>query len=140
LEKTTESYEKTPNAKSKTIRILLADDHTAIREAMADLLKTKDFFEVVAQAENGRKAVEMADKKRPDVVLMDVSMPEMDGIEATRLIKKKAPNVCVIGLSMHENDATRDRMISAGASSYFSKATPISKLVEFIREAQKNHS
>jgi signal transduction histidine kinase/ActR/RegA family two-component response regulator len=136
----TSNESKVPQAAAggRKVRILLADDHTAIREAMADLFRSKDVFEVVAQAENGREAVELAKKNGPDIVLMDVSMPEMDGVEATALIRKTAPNVRVVGLSMHENEITKKKMMSAGASAYIGKSTPLSKLVEIIRDIQEN--
>ena len=136
---TSNASEKRPGTEEgRKVRILLADDHTAIREAMADLFRSKELFEVVAQAENGREAVELAKKTGPNIVLMDVSMPEMDGIEATALIKKTSPNVHVIGLSMHENEAAKQKMLSAGASAYLGKSAPLSKLVETILEIQEN--
>jgi CheY-like chemotaxis protein len=135
-----ESEQRQATASGKKVRILLADDHTAIREAMANLFRSKDSFEVVAQAENGRKAVELAKKSDPDIVLMDVSMPEMDGVEATAQIKNTDPDICVIGLSMHENEVTKEKMMAAGASAYFGKSTPLSKLVEIILEIQENSS
>ena len=132
-----DSGERKATAGDKKVRILLVDDHTAIREAMADHFRNKDLFKVVAQAENGREAVELAKKTGPGIVLMDVSMPEMDGVEATALIKKADPNVRVIGLSMHENEAARKKMLSVGASAYFGKSTPLSKLVETILEIRE---
>jgi PAS domain S-box-containing protein len=123
-----------PAGRDKKIRILLADDHTAIREAMANLFENKEAFELVGQAANGAEAVRLAEKTRPDVVLMDVSMPGMDGVEATVRIGRMSPKTRVIGLSMHEDDATREKMLSAGAAAYHYKAAPLKSLIETIEK------
>jgi DNA-binding NarL/FixJ family response regulator len=121
-----------PNAVRK-IRVLLADDHKLLRGCLAHLLGEEPDIEVVEQAGDGREAVEMALATHPDVVLMDVSMPQMSGIEATQRIKRQLPGVRVIGLSMHEEDDMADAMLRAGAVAYFTKSGPSELLLEAIR-------
>jgi signal transduction histidine kinase/ActR/RegA family two-component response regulator len=120
------------------IRILLADDHTIMREGLANLFKGKEDFEVVAQAANGREAVRYAAEANPDVILMDVSMPEMDGIKATALISTSQPGIRIVGLSMHDDDETRKRMLAAGAAGYIYKDAPANQLIETIRNIYKH--
>ncbi|MBP7033471.1 MAG: response regulator transcription factor, partial [Syntrophobacterales bacterium] len=86
-----------------TIRVLLADDHKIIRDGLRTLIDREAGMEVVAEAENGRKTVRLAQKLRPSVVVMDVTMPDMNGIDATRKIAEEASGVRVIGLSMHSD-------------------------------------
>jgi signal transduction histidine kinase/ActR/RegA family two-component response regulator len=116
------------------IRILLVDDHTIMREGLANLFKGKEEFEVTAQAANGQEAVRLAAELDPDIILMDISMPVMDGIEATTLISRSQPAVRIIGLSMHDDDSTKERMLAAGAAGYIYKAAPAGKLIEAIRQ------
>jgi PAS domain S-box-containing protein len=116
------------------LRIMLVDDHASMRQGMSMLLNANQDFELVAEASNGVEAVKMAQEFIPDVILMDVSMPEMDGIEATAIIKKDQPYIRIIGLSMHEDEKTEQRMIAAGASAYISKVAPVNKIIEVIRD------
>jgi PAS domain S-box-containing protein len=118
-----------PNRK----RILLADDHAIVRQGLLNLLEDIEDFQVVGEAVNGRQAVRLALDLKPDVILMDVSMPEMDGIEATTEIHKLLPHIRIIGLSMHDDPGTRDKMIKAGATAYIYKASLAEKLIEVIR-------
>ncbi len=115
------------------IRLLLADDHAMLRDGLANLFKGEEDLEVAGQAKNGLEAVELANELNPDVVLMDISMPVMNGIEATTKIKQNHPGIRVIGLSMHDDPGTRERMISAGASDYVYKAAPAEELLGAIR-------
>jgi DNA-binding NarL/FixJ family response regulator len=85
------------------IRVLIADDHTIMLAGLRSLLEKQTDFDVVAEAENGRKAVQMAQEKKPDVVVMDVSMPDLNGIEATKQIIESLPETRVIALSMHSD-------------------------------------
>lgn len=119
-----------------TVQVLLVDDHHLMREGLAKLLREEADIEVVAQAADGREAVEMARKVRPDCILMDVSMPEMSGTEATRIIKDEMPQVRIIGLSMHDLDGTRETMLKAGADVYLTKDGPPEKLLASIRECR----
>jgi DNA-binding NarL/FixJ family response regulator len=119
---------------SRRIRVLLADDHKILREGLAVLLREERDLEVVGQAPDGQAAVELAAELRPDVVIMDVTMPRMNGIEATRRLAAEMPGVRVVGLSMHE---ARDMqaMRDAGAVGYVTKGSPAETLVSAIREA-----
>jgi PAS domain S-box-containing protein len=117
----------------KRQRILLADDHAVMRKGLSILLEDIDDFQVVAEAADGRQAVRMASELKPDVILMDISMPEMDGIDATAEIHQLLPNIRIIGLSMHDDPGTIDRMIKAGAAAYIYKASPAEKLISTIR-------
>jgi PAS domain S-box-containing protein len=118
---------------SSKVRILLADDHAVMRQGLSNILNEKEDFEIVGEAVNGREAVRLAKELNPDIILMDVSMPEMDGIEATMHISKVLSHTRIIGLSMHDDDETRDRMINAGASAYMYKASQAEELIEVIR-------
>jgi len=113
--------------------VLLADDHKLIREGLAGLLRQEKDIEVVGEARDGRDAVDLARKTRPDVVLMDVSMPGLDGIEATRRIIAEMPNARVIGLSTNTDEEMVTAMREAGAVAYFAKDVPSAVLIEAIR-------
>lgn len=115
------------------LRIMLVDDHASMRQGLSMLLRSNHDFELVAEASDGIEAVKMAQDFSPDIILMDVSMPEMDGIEATAIIKKNQPYIRIIGLSMHEDENTKQRMIAAGASAYISKVARVNKIIEVIR-------
>jgi DNA-binding NarL/FixJ family response regulator len=118
------------------IRVLLVDDHTMMRHALAQFLEQEAGIEVVGEAGNGEEAVRLARELQPRVVLMDVSMPGLSGVEATRRIKAEMPDVHIIGLSMHEMDGTRQTMLAAGADDYLTKDGPPEALVESIMRAQ----
>ena len=126
-------FEKDDFVSNSKIRILLADDHAVMREGLTGILRNQPDLEVVAQAENGLEAIQMADQTAPDVILMDITMPEMDGIAATKEILKKHPRTCIIGLSMHDDPSIKEKMIRAGASSYVYKAAPSVELLQAIR-------
>jgi two-component system, NarL family, response regulator NreC len=119
----------------RNVRILLADDHRVLRECLSEFLDEQPGLEVVAQAEDGVAAVEMALTTRPDVIVMDVTMPRMNGIEATRRIVRQMPRVRVIGLSMHVQDDMARAMREAGAVAYLTKSGSSEQLVEAIYEA-----
>jgi len=116
------------------IRVLVADDHKIVREGLVSLLGDKPDIEVVGQAGNGREAVAMATRIAPDVVIMDVSMPLMNGDEATRQIKKLNPDMRVIALSMFEDSEMIQKMYRAGAESYVLKTAPSATLLAAIRD------
>ncbi len=113
------------------MRVLLADDHAILRETLRLLLELEPDMEVIAEADNGREAVDLTNELHPDVILMDVSMPVMDGIQATRAIHAAHPDVCVIGLSMHNH--LDEAMRKAGAFGYVSKSGPADQLVVTMR-------
>jgi PAS domain S-box-containing protein len=125
----------TPSSRASRIRVLLADDHPVLRKGLADMLREHPDLNLVGEAQDGQEAMEMAFQMRPDVVLMDISMPRMDGIEATRQIKQTAPEVSVIGLSMHETGEMVTAMKSAGASEYLTKTAPVEDLITAILRA-----
>jgi two-component system, NarL family, response regulator NreC len=116
------------------IRVLLAEDFRVLREALADVLGREHDIEVVGGADDGLMAVEMAVRLRPDVVVMNVTMPHLNGVEATRRIKAKLPGVQVIGLSMHSDKTVIRHMTEAGAVAYLTKGSPIEGLIAAIRQ------
>ncbi len=118
--------------KNKSIRILLVDDHKIVREGIANLLKENRMLNVIAQAENGVEAVEKAEAFMPDIIIMDINMPQLNGIEATRVIKKKFPQINVIGLSVQDENDVADSMKKAGAVTLVNKAGDPQNLIETI--------
>jgi len=122
---------------AKQITVLIADDHMIMREGLRKLLEAEDDIEVVGEAATGRKAVELTQKIHPDVVVMDIAMPQMNGLEATRQIHKAAPNVKILILSAHSDDAYVESVSALGASGYLIKQTSAHFLSDAIREVQK---
>jgi DNA-binding NarL/FixJ family response regulator len=125
---------------SKSITVLLADDHIIVREGLKKLLETESDIEVVGEASTGRKAVELAQKLRPDVLVMDIAMPQMNGVEATRQILKAAPDTKILILSAHSDDAYVESVTTLGAAGYLIKQTSAHFLSEAIREVHKGHT
>ena len=117
----------------KKIRILIVDDHAVVRAGIHLLLDSQGDMEVVGEAQNGREALVQAKKLKPDVALMDISMPDMEGVEATQLIKEACPKVLVLALTMHEEAAYFFRMLKAGASGYVVKGANPDELLRAIR-------
>jgi DNA-binding NarL/FixJ family response regulator len=115
-----------------SIKILLTDDHAIIRQGLRSLLEKQPDIEVVAEAEDGRQAFELVRKLLPDIVVMDVSMPNLNGIEATRHIHREFPAVKVIALSMHSNRRFVGDMLKAGAAGYILKEGLFDELVQAI--------
>ncbi len=115
------------------IRVLLADDHKIVREGLVGILSDEPDMVVVGQAEDGRAAIEMARELNPDAIIMDVSMPRLNGIEATRVLAAAMPHVRIIGLSAHEEEDMAMSLIRAGASAFLSKGGPAQDLIAIIR-------
>ncbi len=119
----------------KSVKIILADDHTIVRQGLAKLLEGEPEFHVIGEAENGREAVAKVEELKPHVVIMDIAMPMLNGIEATRQIKKIRPQTRVIILSMHCHDRYIKELFSLGASGYLLKDSTGSDIVKAIQAA-----
>ena len=117
----------------ENIRILLVDDHFAARASLAIILRQEDNMEVIGEASDGQMAVELTEELHPDVVIMDISMPVLNGIEATRLITSDHPDAKVIGFTMNSETNLVDAMQKAGATACLSKSDPIEDLLKTIR-------
>ncbi len=115
------------------ITILIAEDHPEMRAGLLTLLSSERDFKVVGQAENGRQAVALASKYCPDIVIMDITMPLIDGLEATRLIMETTASTRVLVLSSHSDDAYVDKAKALGAAGYLVKQTDAKRLPEAIR-------
>src|SRR6185436_5027596 len=114
----------------KKISVLLVDDHTVVRQGLRALLKAEEDMEVVGEAENGRQAVALARKSPPDVVLMDVAMPMLNGLEATRQILKLCPTTKVLVLTSYGDDDCVKQLMHAGAAGYLIKQTAANDLLK----------
>jgi len=121
-----------------SIRILLVDDHCLIREGIRSLLDRQTDMEVIAEAEHGRQAIQLARKLAPNVVIMDVAMPDMNGVEATRQITAACPTVKILALSMYPDRRFVEQMLKAGASGYLLKTCDFSELGHAIRSVNRN--
>ena len=119
------------------IRLLIADDHALMREGLRSLIQAEEDMEVVGEAENGTETIERAAGLRPHVVVMDVAMPDINGIEATRKIIEAQPQTRVVALSGHARRAFVREMLTAGASAYVLKHTAYEELVRAIRQVMK---
>ena len=117
----------------KQIRILLADDHTIMRNGLRLLLERQPGFQVIGEAADGRETVEMTDALRPDVVILDIAMPNLNGLEAARQIASKLPSIAVVILSMHSDESYVLRALKAGARAYLLKDSAESDLIAAIK-------
>jgi DNA-binding NarL/FixJ family response regulator len=122
------------------IRVLLAEDHTIVRKGLRALLEGQAGIEVIAEAEEGRQAVHLAEQFRPDVVLMDFSMPGLNGLEATRQIIARVPGTRVLVLTRHTNQEYADRILEAGASGYLVKKSAPEELIIAIQAVYRGDS
>lgn len=119
------------------IRLLLADDHAVVRSGLRMLLQAQPDMKIIGEAETGQEAIRRVAELRPDVVLMDIEMPGMNGIEATRRIKAEAPQAAVLALTMYEDDQYFFEMLRAGASGYVPKRAAPDELVSAIRAVSR---
>lgn len=130
-----EKKEREQAARRGVIRTLVADDHAMMRQGLVGLLRTSKDIEVVGEASDGLEVIQLARDTRPDVIIMDINMPKVNGIEATRLIKEEMPGIRVLVLSLHSKEDMAAASVLAGASAFVSKSDPSEKLVEVIRKA-----
>jgi DNA-binding NarL/FixJ family response regulator len=122
------------------MKILLADDHTVVRQGLKALLAAEDDIEIVGEADNGRQAVQMAKKFLPDVIVMDIAMPVLNGLEATRQITRSLPSAKVLILSSYSDDEYVQQLTQAGAAGYLVKQTAANDLLKAIREAYRGNA
>lgn len=122
------------------LRILLADDHTVVRQGLRKVLEEQADWEVVAEAGDGREAVRQAEEFKPDIAILDVAMPLLNGIEATRQIAKRLPAVRVLILTMHADEAYVTQILKAGASGYLLKDSADVDLVQAVTEVSRGKS
>jgi|SRR5688572_9711968 DNA-binding NarL/FixJ family response regulator len=122
------------------VRILLADDHTVVRQGLRKLLEERADWAVIAEAGDGREAVRLAEEHRPDVAIVDVAMPLLNGVEAIRQISKRVPGVRVLVLSMHADEAYVTQILQAGASGYLLKDSADVDLWTAVEEVSRGRS
>jgi DNA-binding NarL/FixJ family response regulator len=118
---------------TKKLRILVADDHELVRHGIRGLLRARRGWRVIGEATNGQEAVEKTNKLKPDVAILDVSMPDSDGLQATRQIRDASPNTKVVVLTMHESDQMVRRVLDAGALGYVLKSDLAANLVKAVK-------
>jgi len=117
-----------------TIKIILADDHNVLREGLKSLLNQQQDFEVIGEADNGQEAVRLTKKLEPDIVVLDIGMPNMNGIQATEHIVAEVPETKVLALSMHSDHQFVVKMLQAGASGYMLKDCAYEELISAVRD------
>lgn len=122
-----------PIVAERKVRILIVDDHPIFRQGIRQLLEQERDFSVVAEAADGEEAIKLVTELSPDIVLMDMGMPKLNGLEATRQIKKEYPNIMVLALTVHVEDEYIFSILGAGAEGYLLKTTQNSELVQAIR-------
>ncbi len=125
---------------SKQIRILLADDHNVLRQGMAQVLNAQPDMTVVAQASNGKEAITLAEQHQPDIILLDINMPEIDGVEAARQITARHPQIGIIILTMYRRDDYVFEAIKAGARGYLLKEVELDELLAAIRSVAQGEA
>ncbi len=124
----------------KTTRIVLADDHTVVRKGLRLLLESVPHFQVVADAADGRRCVALVEEHQPDVVVMDIAMPILNGIEAARQISGKSPHVAIVFLSMHSDEAYVIKALKAGARAYLLKDSAENDLISAVKAVSEGKS
>jgi DNA-binding NarL/FixJ family response regulator len=129
-----------PGGRPPPVRIVIADDHGLVRQGLRGMLAREEGFEMVGEAEDGREAIELCSRLRPDLVLMDVRMPRIDGLAATREIKQRHPETSVLLVTMHENPDYLLEAVKAGAAGYVLKGSPNSRIMSAIRRVLEGES
>ncbi len=121
----------------KTLKILLADDHKMVREGLRCFIDSQPGLRVVGEAANGQEAIQQVEALKPDIVVMDLSMPELNGLQATELLRRQYPAIKVIALTAHEDESYLSQLCKAGAVGYVLKRSPASELVQVINLVAK---
>src|SRR5512146_2730369 len=129
-----------PMNTSQTIHVMLVDDHNVVRSGLATFLRAYEDLDLVGEAKNGKEALNLCHQKKPDVILMDLMMPEMDGIAATRAILKDYPDIKIIAMTSFEEEELVHGVLAAGAISYLLKNVTSDELAKAIREAASGRS
>jgi len=124
----------------KKIKVVVADDHTILRQGIKALLDNQEEIEVVGEAKDGREAIKAIEELSPDVILMDIAMPGLNGLEATRRIKKKFPKTKVVVLTMHTNEEYIFQILNAGADGYLVKETAFQDLISAINSVHRGEA
>ena len=122
------------------IRVLIVDDHTIVRDGLALILSSQPDILIAGSAANGREAIECAEKLRPDVIIMDISMPEVNGIDAARIISGSHPAVRIIFLTMHQNSEHIHRALQAGANGYLLKESAGNEIIDAVRSVMRGRT
>ena len=125
---------------NESVRILLADDHTIVRQGLARLLEEQSNFKIVGEATNGQTAIEQACTLKPDIVIMDIAMPRMNGIEAAKRIRKQSPKTKILILSMYSHEHYIHELLETGVSGYLLKDSSGREIIKAIRLAMKNET
>ncbi len=121
-----------------TIRLVLVDDHAVVRSGLHMILDPVEDIQIVGEAETAMEGVELANKEKPDVILMDIHLPDLSGIEAAKLIKEQCPNTAIVALTIHEDEEYFFKMLEAGASGYVPKRAAPEELLTAIRAAAEH--
>jgi DNA-binding NarL/FixJ family response regulator len=137
LHKTVRQGRQSGEQRGMALRILVADDHMLLRHSLVRALESDESLEVVGEADDGGAAVQMARRLKPDIVIMDVVMPQVNGIDATRQIAHDCPNVHVIGMSVHASKVYATRMHDAGASAYVLKDGDLDELKRAVQAVSR---
>ena len=124
----------------RKIRVVLADDHTVVRQGLRALLMSEEDIDIVGEAENGRQAIQLVKKLLPNVAVIDIAMPVLNGLEATRQITRSVPSTKVLILSSYSDDEYVQQLTEAGAAGYLVKQTAANDLIKAIREAHKGNA